>query len=352
MNTALRASILTVAAALFLHGAASSQRDRIALTDGTVIADVTVTSFDLRNVEFQRRGSKDTRSTDVVADLEVAKVKEAYRSAYAAIGTPEGPGTFLRDCRKQTDPFLKQFGYVEAARLFLDEGQINEGFLVLEELATECPDSGFLPMLYREKLDYYLSEGKDKAGDAMSVAQSYARASQTQGFPPGFTVEARFYETMAKAASGGLEPDRLRAQLRSLLNDASGFPNVADRCRLQIGNSLRAEKNFDEAQKEYEQLLDRPGATAGVRAGAWLGLGHCAFSKASSAEPEGFRQALLAFLRVYVETPDAPPATIAEALFMGAQAAQKWGGPDSAQIRNTLGYRLQRDHPDSPWNRR
>lgn len=352
MNDALRVAILPVAAALFLTGSAAAQKDRIRLTDGTVIDGVTVTGFDLRKVEFRRRGSADSRSTDLVAELEVAKVKDEYRRAYASIGTTEAPGNFLRAAEEERDPFLKQFGYVEAARLFLKNEQYAEGFQVLEELATKCPDSGYLPMLYQEKLEYYLARGREKAGDAMTVAKSYSTAAQTQGFPQGFIVEAKFYETMAEAASGGLTGDRLRSRLKTIQNEASRFENVADRCRVQIANSLRAENKIDEAQAEYEDLLERDSVPETVRAQAWLGLGHCEFAKGNPANRDPYRDALLSFLRVYIETPNAAAGTIAEALYMGKQAAEKWGGEDAGRMARALNYRLNRDYPDNPWSRR
>jgi tetratricopeptide (TPR) repeat protein len=352
MNTALRATTWSIAAALCFASTAAAQKDRIVLTDGSVLDGLTVSAFDLRNVEYKRRGASESKSTDLVDSLEVQKIKETYRRAYASIGSSEAPGNFLQQAEKEADAFVKQFGYHEAAKLFLKNGQYAEAFQVLEELVAKCPDSGFVPMLYQAKLDYYLSEGKAKAGDAATVAKRYSTAAQTQGYPRGFIVEAKYYETMAQAVGGGLTPDRLRSALRSIQTEAAGFPDLVARCRVQIANTLRVEGKVAEARAEYEELLGREGVNEAIRAQAWLGLGHCLFAGGSASDKGVYRDALLAFLRVYVENPNADASTIAESLHMGAQAAEKWGGEDAARIARTLRYRLGRDYPDNPWSGR
>jgi tetratricopeptide (TPR) repeat protein len=352
MNTALRTTVWSITAALGIAGAASAQKDRIVLTDGSVIDGVQVTSFDLRNVEFKRRGTSESKSTDQVASLEVQKVKDAFRRAYSSIGTNEAPGNFLQEAERQSDVFLKQFGYQEAARLFLKNGQYAEAFQVLEELASKCPDSGFLPMTHQAKLDYYLSQGKAKAGDASTVAKRYSLAASTQGYPQGFILESRFYETMAQAAAGGLTPDRLRSTLRSIQNEAGAYPNVSNRCRVQIAETLRAENKVDEARSEFEGLLERDGISQAVQAQAWLGLGNCQFAAGTPSNREPFRDALLSFLRIVVESDGADASTVAEALYMGAQAADKWGGEDAGRMGRVLRGRLKRDYPDSEFARR
>lgn len=352
MNTALRTTVRSITAALAIAGAVSAQKDRIVLTDGSAIDGVQVTSFDLRNVEFKRRGASESKSTDQVASLEVQKVKDAYRRAYSSIGSNEAPGNFLQEAERQSDAFLKQFGYQEAAKLFIKNGQYSEAFQVLEELASKCPDSGFLPMVHQVKLDYYLAQGKAKAGDASSVAKRYSLAASTQGYPQGFILESRFYETMAQAAAGGLTPDRLRSALRSIQNEAGAYPNVSNRCRVQIAETLRAENKIDEARSEFEDLLERDGISQAVLAQAWLGLGNCQFAAGTPSNREPFRDALLSFLRIIVEADGADPATVAEALYMGGQAADKWGGEDAGRMGRVLRGRLKRDYPDSEFARR
>ncbi len=347
-NCALRA----IAATLLLPALALAQKDRITLVDGTVLDKVRVTAFTIAKIDFEKSGTPDSRTSDLVADVHVDRVHDVYKRAYAAKGTDQGPATFISEADQQSDAFLKQFGYVEAARIYLANDQMNDAFAVLDELKKQVPDSGFLPMTYTVKIEYYLSQGRSKAADAQSVAQEYERQSQVQGFPKGFALEARYYKLMADAAGGTIDANRLRDQLQSLARDASGHPDVVNRARLQIANSLRAENKLPDALAIYNELLDKDYTTERVRAGAYLGLGSVQLAQGNASDKGPYRDALLSFLRVYLETPDAPPSMIAEALFMGAQAAEKWGGDDAGRMARRLRYILKRDYPNSTWNQR
>ena len=83
-----------------------------------------------------------------------------------------------------------------------------------------------------------------------------------------------------------------------------------------------------------------------MRAGAWLGLGLCQFNAASASNKDLYRQALLSFLRVYLETPNAPASMIAEALKRGSESARKWGGQDASRMGGLLEYRLETYYPE------
>lgn len=347
MTTTLRRTSWVLATtALFAVSTASAQNDRIVLKDGTVLDNVTVRSFDLRNVEFRKGGSNDTRAADLVASMDIERVKDTYRRAYAAANSDTGPGEFLSQAERETDAFLKQFGYYEAAMLFAKGGQWSDAFTVLENLQRDLPDSGFLPVLYQMKLDYYLGKGKGGASNAVKVAKEYETAALSKGFPQGSQLEAKYYGLLADAAAGSVDAKRLQSQMRALAGEAAAYKYVADRARLAIADSLRGQKDYTGAQSAYEELLDKEGTSEAVRAGAWLGQGLCQFNAASAANKDLYRQALLSFLRVYLETPNAPASMIAEALRSGSEAAKKWGGDDASRMAAILEYRLETYYPE------
>ncbi len=324
MSPLARASILLLALpALALPAAA--QRDRIVLKDGTVFEEAAVRTFNLRNLEFRVAGRADQRDSDRVAYLDVSRVREAYRRGYADANSESGPATFVGIARGQDDAFLKQFGYYEASRISLRRADYASAFAALEELEKECPDSGFIPELYRAKCEYYLSKGKGGAKDAQSVAKRYEQNSLTKGYPSGCQVEAKYYVLRAQAVAGDLDAQRLETQMSALAGSASSVPYVSDRARLAVADAKRAQGERDDAKGLYQDLLGKDRSSEVVRAGAWLGIGYCLFESAGS-DTEVHRQALLAFLRVYLETLDASPDMTAEALYMAAQAAKKWGG--------------------------
>ena len=67
-----------------------------------------------------------------------------------------------------------------------------------------------------------------------------------------------------------------------------------------------------------------------------LGYSHMLVGDPKNTEP--YRAALLSFLRVFLETPGVGKETVAEALYQGAQSADKWRGPDSGAMARRLCY--------------
>jgi hypothetical protein len=287
-----------------------------------------------------------------VARVEVAKVRDAYRRAYGAGSDADKYDQFLSTAESLTakDPFLAQWGYLEAARLQVKNNDYGEAFAVLEKMVKELPDSGFYPELYRWKLDYYLAQGEEQARNAKAVAQQYSKITLEKGFPDGFVHEAAYYDMMTRAADGSLEGAALRNELEALLDRTEGaYPSVADRIRVQLANAHRVAKEFDEARAIYDKLVEKDAVDETTRALALVGLGYTLMETADRTNTEPYRDALLSFLRVYLETPNVAAEIRAEALYNAALAAEKWRGPDSgAMARRLRGY-LRRDFADSAW---
>jgi hypothetical protein len=85
---------------------------------------------------------------------------------------------------------------------------------------------------------------------------------------------------------------------------------------------------------------------------ALLGLGHTRLAAGGPTDTEPYRDALLAFLRVYLEAPGSSAELKAEALYHGSLAAEKWRGPDAGAMAASLRGYLRRDFPASPWANR
>lgn len=344
MRSALCLSLLAVCATATV---ATAQKDRITWTDGTVTKDVLVSRFNLREVSFKSRGVEENRPTDQVAELSVDKVQDKYRRAFGA-PVAEQVDTFLNLARDmKDDPFLAQFGYHEAAQILLDAGEYGDAFQILEELNKECPDSGFVPLLYQSKLDYY--RALDRKGDFATVAKKYADQASTYGYPEGFVLEANYFVTLAKALNEEIDAAALRKEMQRIAAQASArYPVTAARAKLQIADALRIEGKSDDAKSEYEDIIEDKKTAGGVRAAAWLGLGHVLQGLGNPADKEPYHQALLAFLRVYLND-DAADSLRAEALFFASGAASKWGGEGSGRMAAVLRGRLKYQFPESPF---
>lgn len=350
MNKAVSLALLAV-----LAPAASAQKDRIVWTDGTMVENVRVVDFNLREIKYSQRGRTEARSSDTVASLDVTKVKDAYRRAYGAAGTEERYSQFITIAQKLVgkDDFMAQWGYLEAARLARANQQQGDAFAVLEELAEKLPDSAFSPELYRFKMEFYLPHGKEKARSALAVAANYSKVAIEKGWPDGFVHEAAYYDLMARAADGTVAGGALQGEFKGLLNKTEGaYPAVADKVKVQMAHAQRLDNKLADAQKTYRSLVDKNGVDNDTRLQALLGLGHTHFAGGDPTNTEPYREALLAFLRVYLEAPSSAGSLRAEALYHGGLASEKWRGPDSgAMARRLRGY-LRRDYPDSEWANR
>lgn len=342
----------TVLATAVLTGfAVGQQKDTVVLTDGTTFKNVKITKYDVETIEWRKSNSVETRASDKVAEVTCDRVTEIYRRAYSLGNSPEAAGTFIDEAAKQEDPFLKQFGYYEAAQLRMIEGNVAQAFAVFAELRKQVPTSAFTIEEYRTKFDYYTGLGKDGAVNSKKVATAYRNEAATK-LSRGFQVEAQLYLVIADLLGGQADANQIKDDIDRVVSDASGFPNVRQRAMLVKADLLRSSSDLSGASELYEELLEEKYSTNLVRGGALLGRGHVQLKRGTPGDKEPFREALLAFLRVYVEREGLAPSTVAEALFFGKQAANSWGGEDSNRMAGYLQFRLERDYPETTWAKR
>ncbi|MEM7201890.1 MAG: hypothetical protein AAF628_16605 [Planctomycetota bacterium] len=328
----------------------TAQKDHIVWTDGTITRDCRITDFTWREVKFTDQGRSEAKPADAVARLHVEKVQNAFKRALAATSKDDKYLEFRRQAEKlsKSDPFLAQFGYVEASRLLVQNGQLGEAFALLEKMESELPDAGLRPEVYRIKMDVQLARGD--AASAKVVAKKYADTALQQGWPDGFVHEAEYFSIMARAAAEELDAGGRRAEMETLLGKTDGsFPSVADRARVQLANAARDGGRVDEALEAYEQVLNKAGVDEGTRAEALIGQGHAHLKQGDPSNTEPYREAMLAFLRVYLETESAPAERKAEALHFAAEACDKWRGPDAGQMARRLRGFLRRDYAETSW---
>ncbi|MDP6928058.1 MAG: hypothetical protein QF412_00020 [Planctomycetota bacterium] len=342
--------------ALVLVAALPAQKDTIYWADGTTVAKVRIISFTWTEIKWTKSGRSESRSADQVARVDCEKVKDAYRRGYGASDDDEAYSQFRMEREKQVKSkklFIAQFGFMEEANLLMGNKETGECFATLELMTKECPDSGFCPELYRMKLEYYLSLGKKGAANALKVASTYLNTAQTKAWPDGFLHEARFFGLMAEVAGGKMSEDKLKSGLRGLLGDTEGvYPRVANQVKLQVADQQRRQGETAASKKSYKELADQDGLDESTRAGALLGLGQAQLEEGNATDREPYRDALLSFLRVYIEAEKAPSDMRAKALYFASQACEKWRGQDSAAMGRRLRGYLKRDFPGSEWAKR
>jgi hypothetical protein len=333
----------------------AAQGDRITWVDGTTTEDCKILQFTVFETKFSARGANESRSTDQVLSIEWGKLDEMYRRATGA-PLAEAPGEFLNEAQKRLqrkDLLTAQIGYQKAAELFLDNGQVVDAVAVYDKLAQEIPDSGYAPELFRVKLDHYLAQGKEGARNAASAAATYRETATTKAWPKGFLHEASYYEVLAEAAAGTMQPAELERRMRGVLQSTEGVaPSVANRAKLQIAQMLLLQEKHADAEKIFDDLAGQRGLDANSRAQIWLGTGEIRLKTAAADDKQAYRKALLSFLRAYLDEPNANPELRAKGAFFARTAAEKWGGPDARLIQARMQAILRREFPDSTWAKR
>lgn len=330
----------------------AAAQDTIRWTDGQTTDRARISEFTVFQIKYSARGSRDEKPSDTVVSLDVESVNDAYRRGSSA----NDPALLLSTARSRLsdgDKFVAQFGFYNAAKLFLVAGAQEDGFNTLDELKREIPDSGFLPDCYRMKIDYLLEGDRSGAAQAATLAREYRNAVTTGGLPQGFGLDAEFYEIITQYSAGSMNAAAMVSGLNNLLVRVSGpYPSLADKTRLWIATGNRAQGQAAEARKILEELTEKDGVDVNTRAGAYLGLGHLELSAGEAGNRDAFREALLSFLRVHEETKGARDAVVAESLYFAAEAAQKWGGDDYQFMNRRLKLMLASEYPDSPWAHR
>jgi hypothetical protein len=323
---------------------AMAQGDRITLLDGTVVTDVRVASFDIRNLKYKKGSTDETVSTDRIAKVELAKYKDVFARGL------RDPDILLTQARneltEEKNPLLAQFGFVGAASLFLDSNDTAaKGVAALDELQKAIPEAGVLPDVYRLKFEYYMGIGPKGAASAATVAKKYANDAAAGAWPTGLGLEAEFFLVLAERAT----PKDYQAKLRAVIGKSGGNnPTVTSRANVELGHSLREDKDVAGAKQIYEEVLAREGADLNARAGALLGLGKITFESAGS-DKEAFKKALLMFLRVRLDTKGSWPSLQAEALYYAILAADKWRGPEFGLVMGRCRGVLLAEYGGSEW---
>ncbi|MGE3171571.1 MAG: hypothetical protein AB7O97_03030 [Planctomycetota bacterium] len=343
---ALQASLPT----LLVCALASAQGDTVTMANGTVVDGASVKSYTVRELKYTKGGKSETVAGDQVAGIDLERYRDVYKRSIANRDAALMLTESRNQLEKQKDELMAQVGYVECAKLFYSAGDASSGGQVLEELQQKLPDAGLIPETYRLKFDSYMGRG-DASGyqNAGIVAKKYATEATTNAWPMGFMLEGEFFVAVADQAAGG-DAQQFQTKMRDVASRAgSTYPNLAARANVQLGHSLRLNGNLDGARQLYQGVLDNKAASDETRAGAWLGLGHLAMARGDAANRDPYREALLAFLRVKVETRNSSESLQAEALYNGMLAAEKWGGEDFRLIQGRCRYLLLNNYANSEW---
>jgi hypothetical protein len=322
---------------------AAAQDDVVTLHNGTVLTGVKVVSFDIRSLRYTKGSTTEQVSSDQIARVELKKFADVYRRG---LRDPDLMLTVAREKLADKDLLLAQFGFVGASAQFFDNNEPAKAVGALEEMQKGIPEAGLLPEVHRQKFEYYSGQGAKGAANAAAVAKKYGQEALTGGWPGGFAVEAEFFTALAEAK----DPKDYQSKLRAVAQKAGGnMPLVTNRANVALAHSLRETKDVDGAQRIYEDVVKKDSVDSSSRAGAYLGIGKILLERAAPGEKDKFKQAMLLFLRVRLETKDCWPSLQAEALYHAILAAQKWQGPEFALVMGRCRAVLNAEFGGTEW---
>jgi len=335
-------ALLVLVAPLF------AQDDRVFKIDGSTVDEVSVDGFDIRELKYKKGGLSLSIGADQVAKVELANFDDVFR---LGLRDADLMLTKAREQLADSEPLMAQLGFVAASAMFFDSERPVEAVAALEEMQQALPEAGVIPEVYRQKFEYYMGKGAKGAANGTAVAKKYLSAAQGNAWPVGFVLEAEFFQALAERV-GGADPVAYQSKLRSIISRASAENiMVANRANVQLADSLRETKDVDGARRIYETLAKKQGVDSSTRAGAYLGLGMVTLMEAGNDRAAN-KQALLWFLRVYLETRDAWPSLQANALYHAVLAAGQWRGPEYQYIMARCRGVLKNQFPNSDWTQR
>lgn len=337
------------AAAILFTVAVANAQDTLVLTDGKRIEDARIQSFDIRELKYQKGGSSQTVASDKVDSIELGKFADTYRRGLAA-RDPDLMVTTVRDQVTQKNKLMAQLGYVAAARMFFQNGDAPKAAAALDELEKSVPEAGVLPEVYRLKFHHYMSLGdKGALQNAGIVAKKMQNEAVTNAWPNGFAIEGELYSAMVENAQGG-DARAFQTKMREIVGKSLGnYPNLVNTANIALANSLRLNKDTAGAAKLYQEIVAKDSADDGARGGAYLGLGLMRMAEGDAANRDPFRDALMMFLRVRLETKKAGPGLQAEALYNAMLAAEKWGGEEWRLIASRCKWYLINEYAGTEW---
>jgi tetratricopeptide (TPR) repeat protein len=328
--------LLTVVWAL----SAAAQDDSVLLHDGSRVDAVRIDSYDVFTLRYSKGGNT-TVAADQVAKITLGKFSDVYRRGLA---DPSLMLTLAREQLAAKNTLMAQMGFLHAAARLFDAGEPAKATAVFEEVQKAIPAAAVLPELYRRKFEYYSSLGAGSLRDAAQVGKQYRSDAVSGSWPKGFLAEAELFLVLA-------EPDAVdfQGKLRAVVARSDAAPLIGNRARIELANCLRRGKDFEAARRIYDEVQNRDGVDANSRAAALLGLGLLLLDEAKTADTAVFKQALLLFLRVRLETRDARAALHAEALYRAIVTADKWRGPEYTLIIGRCRRLLLDEFPSTEW---
>ncbi len=350
MSLRFAAALLALAAP-----AASFAQDRIILKNGKTIPDakasqkIQVVDETIQKVTYRFAGvaAEQGEASARVERVEYGEKIPAYSEALALLrkGDLEDGVEKLNQVAEMTEPnWAKPYALFQIGEAYREFGEWDKAISAYNKLLTALPKSRFVP---EARVDIAVCQfnKRDLAG-AKATLQKLKEEAAAKGYPEEWINRAGFWETRMLEREGNY-PEAITRYNSLTSKVEKDDPELANLCRLQIGECYSQQKDYKKALDFYKTIVENcPDQAIDLLAGAHLGMGAAYFNQ------KDYKAAREEFLRVIVLSDQHPSEVAAVAVVAGLyHAAQCFDlvKDNEADVRAQRLYReVVRTYPGSP----
>ncbi len=334
--------------------------DKVVLTDGSTLDEVTIVEEGLLEVTYRPEGktSESTVPSEQILRIEFARKPKEVDEADAAIEDGNlgdglaGLKAYVaesdenRSSRYKWAPAYARWRLVELHQSVGDSSGVVE---FADQLLAKEQDSRYLPMAYLAKAQALGDLGEDAKAEQTLLA--LRGVIEDKGLPKRWQLECDLSLTLLDAK---LTDEQKRDRVLEIGAEAgSDYPSVRDRARVAEGEAYLGSSQFDKALEVFRGITEDPTADDGTLAGAYTGIGDCLYQRAVTlikAEQDAasvIEEGLLAFLHAasYKEQSAYRP----KALLYAGRCFDLRETEDGRSRARTLYRAVVREYENSPW---
>jgi tetratricopeptide (TPR) repeat protein len=349
---------LALVLATLLTAAGTAPADTIYLLDGTSVDDVDIDQETIKRISYKDgTRSKTVKTTDVLRVTYAKKSQLVDRADTAATDgqIPDAISDLEMFIDGQLSGGRERYKWELAYAMFrLVEikgvaGDAEGLIAAADKLIATKPDSRYVPEAYLAKAEAQHLTGKGAL--AKKTLAEFKAMINSRGLSARWSMEEKLYSTLYDPS---LKGNKLRKELSRVSAQAGAeFPQVKNSAEVAIGESLLAEKKYDDAEKVFNRVIRNPKASPRTLAGAYTGYGDCIFRKGMAAAPGEKRDKLLseakmAYMRVVVVYKD-QNTYVPKAMFWAGRVFDESQEEADKEAAQKLYNKVIRLYPGTKW---
>ena len=356
--------LLTSSVALALSFALPQSQDRIFLRNGQVLSVDRIQSETYTEVTYRKGGSEGRKPANEVLALEHSTVGRPL-GEYADAVELMTDGDF----RRAMDRFegalqdkdlagearytwVKQHALWNVMQCAAALGDLDSIIKTTDRLLAAVPDSFFYAPALLKKAEAL--QDKNDAKGAEAVFKQLQADVGAKGLHEEWARKAELGLVLLDRSLPAAEKQRKLEGIAEKNKGSPEFADVASRARVEVGNAMVEAGQYKDAQTRFQSIIAGGTTDGTILAGAYSGLGDCAFNLAVAAQADPakanplFEDAALHFLRVAATYPEAYRLAPRAMCFAGLAMSNMGKRPDALQMAR----KLKGNYPNSVWKQK